>query len=383
MKINNRLENITEYHFKKIDELKERLRSQGKNIIDFGIGDPDIKINPKIIEALIKALSYKGFNKYPCYDGIKELKMKIINYYKEVYSVSLDIDEVLVLIGSKEGLSNIIPAVCDFGDYIITPNPRYPVYEICSYIWGNIPYAVPLKENNNYLLDPSGIPENVRKKSKLMMINYPNNPTGAVANKDFYCELIKYCEKNEIVLCNDAAYIEIISKNKKPISLLQYDEKKLNVEFGTLSKTYNMTGFRIGYVVGNKNILKALLKVKSNIDSSQFKPIQYAAVEALSLSRDYVSSIRKIYDERKKIAQKILSEKNIKFYQGEGTFYIWCKVPKNYATNEFCEELLLDYGIVVTPGYAFGTGGEGHFRISLTVEKDKVYTSLNNLKVYN
>lgn len=383
MKINNRLENITEYHFKKIDELKERLISQGKNIIDFGIGDPDIKINPKIIEGLVKALKYEEFNKYPCYDGIKELKLKIINYYKDVYSVSLDIDEVLILIGSKEGLSNIIPAVCDFGEYIITPDPRYPVYEICSYLWGNIPYTVPLKESNNYLLDPSSIPENVRKKSKLMMINYPNNPTGAVANKEFYCELIKFCEKNEIVLCNDAAYTEIINKNKEPISLLQYDIKKSNVEFGTLSKTYNMTGFRIGYVVGNKNILRALLKVKSNIDSSQFKPIQYAAVEALSLPRDYISNIRKIYYERKKIAQKILSEKNIKFYKGEGTFYIWCKVPKNYATDEFCEELLLQYGIVVTPGYAFGTEGEGYFRISLTVEKDKIYTSLNNLKVYN
>ncbi|MCY6372350.1 aminotransferase class I/II-fold pyridoxal phosphate-dependent enzyme [Clostridium ganghwense] len=383
MKINNRLENISEYHFKKIDELKEKLKSNGENITDLGIGDPDLKTNSKIINALIKALEYKEFNKYPPYEGIKELKLKIINYYREVYSVYLKTDEVLILIGSKEGLSNIIPAVCDLGDYVITPNPGYPVYEKCSYLWGSKPYSVPLKDKNNYLLDISNIPDDILKSSKLMIVNYPNNPTGAIANAKFYSELIKFCGKNNIILCNDAAYSEIINGNNKPISLLQYDTKRLNVEFGTLSKTYNMTGFRIGYVVGNREVLKALSKVKSNLDSSQFKPIQYAAIEALSLPRNYIKDIRKIYDERRRVAENILNQKNIKFYKGEGTFYIWCKVPKDYTTNEFCEELLLKYGIVVTPGYAFGNLGHGHFRISLTIDKEKIYSSLNNLKVYN
>ncbi|QGU95262.1 aminotransferase class I/II-fold pyridoxal phosphate-dependent enzyme [Clostridium bovifaecis] len=383
MKINNRLSSIREYHFKGIDDIKNKLIAEGKEITDLGIGDPDIEVHKDIIKGLIESLRYDDFNRYPPYDGINGLKKAIIKYYREIFQVSLDMDEVLILIGSKEGISNIIPAVCDIGDYVIVPNPRYPVYEMCSYIWGCKPYKVPLKEKNNYLIDLSNVPDVIRKRSKLMIVNYPNNPTGATADKKFYDEILKYCVENGIVLCNDSAYNEIIREGKEPISLLQVDLKKQAVEFGTFSKTFNMTGFRIGYAVGNREVLKALLNVKSNLDSSQFKPIQYSAIRALSIDRDYVNSIRKIYDDRRKIAESILNEKGISFYKGDGTFYIWCKVPNNYTTDEWCQELLSLYGIIVTPGYAFGDLGHGCFRIALTKGKGVIYKSLNKLKVYN
>jgi len=254
MKINNRLCNIKEYHFKEIDDIKNKMIAQGKEIIDFGIGDPDISVHKDIIKGLVDSLQYNDFNKYPPYDGINELKKAIIKYYREIFQVYLDMDEVLVLIGSKEGISNIIPAVCDIGDYVIVPNPRYPVYEMCSYLWGCKPYKVPLKEKNNYLIDLSNIPDEIRKKSKLMIINYPNNPTGAIANNKFYNEVLNYCIQNDIVLCNDSAYNEIIRENKEPVSLLQTDLRKKSIEFGTFSKTFNMTGFRIGYAVGNRKV---------------------------------------------------------------------------------------------------------------------------------
>lgn len=380
MKINNRLSNINEYHFKKIEDMKNKILLTGKKIIDLSIGDPDLEVHSKITDALIEGLKGYRYNNYPPYDGIIELKKAVIKYYNEVYSVSLNLEEVIILIGSKEGISNIIPAVCDVGDCVIVPEPAYPVYSICSRLWGCIPYTIPLKEINGYLPNLSNIPEEVVAKCKLIFINYPNNPTGAVASSEFYKNIVKFSYDNNIVLCNDSAYNEIIKVEKKPISLMQYDVKRQFVEFGTLSKTYNMTGYRIGYAVGNAKVINALLKVKSNCDSGQFIPLQKAAVAALNLERDYVLNIRKIYDERRQAAKSVLLQKNIDFFDAEGTFYLWCKTPKNYTTNEYCEELLINHGIVVTPGNAFGRLGYDYFRIALTKDRLIIEEALNSLK---
>lgn len=383
MKINNRINNISEYHFKKLDDIKQKLNNNNnKELFDFSIGDPDLPVDNSIIEEFIKSLNRKKFNNYAPYDGIKELKLQIIKYYEDVFSVKLNLNEVIVLIGSKEGISNIIPAICDFGDYNIIPNPGYPVYESCSKLWGVNSYKVPLKENKNFLPQFDCIPKDIINKSKLFIINYPNNPTGAVANEEFYKGIINFCKNNNIVLCNDAAYNEIIEENKRTISLLQFDKEKNSIEFGTMSKIYNMTGFRIGYAVGNSKVIERLLTVKSNVDSGQFKPIQYAAIEALKLSRNYVNNIRKIYDNRRKIAKKILKEKNIEYFDGKGTFYIWGKVPKEYTCDEFCSEIMKDTGIIFTPGFSFGNLGYNYFRISLTQDEKTIKTAFNKLKVY-
>jgi len=380
MKINNRLSNVDEYHFKKIDDIKNKALMSGKKIIDLSIGDPDLSVHSQITDALIEALEMPRYNNYPTYDGIIELKNAVIKYYNEVYSVDLDLDEVIILIGSKEGISNVIPAVCDIGDCVIVPEPAYPVYSICSKLWGCVPYTIPLTQNNGYMPNIDVIPKIIINKCKLMFINYPNNPTGAVASSEFYKRIIKFSYDNNIVLCNDSAYNEIIEVDKKPISLMQYDAKRQNVEFGTLSKTYNMTGYRIGYAVGNAKVINALLKIKSNCDSGQFIPVQKAAIAALNLERDYVNNTRKIYDERRAICKSILLQKNIKFFDAEATFYLWCKTPENYTTNEFCEEILVNYGIVVTPGNVFGKLGYDHFRIALTKDKLILEEALKSLK---
>ncbi len=380
MKINNRLSNVNEYHFKKIDDIKNEVFLTGKKIIDLSIGDPDLAVHPKITDALIEGLKGERYNNYPPYEGIIDLKKAVIKYYNQVYSVSLNLDEVIILIGSKEGISNIIPAVCDIGDCVIVPEPAYPVYSICSKLWGCIPYTIPLKQNNGYMPNLDTIPEEIVNKCKLFFINYPNNPTGATANSEFYKRIIKFSYDNNIVLCNDSAYNEIIKTDEKPISLMQHDMKRQCVEFGTLSKTYNMTGFRIGYAVGNAKVINALLKIKSNCDSGQFIPVQKAAIAALNLERDYVYNLRKIYDERREVAKSVLLQKNISFFDTESTFYLWCRTPKNYTTNEFCEELLINHGIVVTPGNVFGKLGYDYFRIALTKDKLIIEEALKSLK---
>jgi len=382
MKINNRLSNIQEYHFQKLDIMKKKLISEGRAITDLSIGDPDLPVDNKIIDGLIEGLKLKNYNKYPPYEGIKELKLQIIKYYDEVYSVKLNLDEVIILIGSKEGINNIIPAVCNFGDYVLSPDPGYPVYETSCNLWGAVSYKIPLVESNDFLPKIENIPNNIVVKSKLLILNYPNNPTGAVANEEFYKQMISFCNTNNIVLINDGAYNEIIKEKEKPLSLLTYDNKRQSVEFGSFSKAYNMTGFRIGYAVGNREVIGALLKVKSNVDSGQFIPIQWAACEALKLDRNYINSIRKVYDERRRIAEEILTQKKISFFKTEGTFYVWCKVPKNYSINEFCEELIDNYGIIITPGYTFGNISSDFFRISLTVDKKLLENALSNLKEY-
>lgn len=380
MKINNRLNKVSGYYFQKLDEIKSKLIESGKSMVDLSIGDPDLPVEENIIKALKEGIDSKEFNKYPPYEGIKELKYQIIKYYEEVYNVHLNLDEVLILIGSKEGINNIIPAVCDIGDYAIIPQPAYPVYETCSELWGVIPYKISLLEKNNYLPSFKDIPQNVLSNCKLMVLNYPNNPTGATATEEFYKEAIEFCNKNNIVLYNDGAYNEIIEEDINPLSILSFDYKKQCIEFGTFSKTYSMTGFRIGYVVGNSKVISALLKVKSNVDSGQFLPIQYAACEALNLKRDFVMKIRRIYDERRLAAEKKLLECGISFYKPKGTFYIWCKVPKNFTVNEYCMELLNNYGIIVTPGYNFGSMYNGYFRIALTKDVQIISEALDKIK---
>lgn len=380
---NNRIDNISEYHFQKLDELKANLRKQNKEILDLSIGDPDIPTHEKILSALIDGFNYKDFYKYPPYEGINLLKNSISNYYKEVYSVDLKEDEIIILIGSKEGLFNLIPAVCDFNDYAIIPQPAYPVYETSCLLWGVNCYKVPLKEENNYLYDVSDIPDMISDKSRLLIMNYPNNPTGASANADFYNDIVKFCIDKDIILCNDGAYNEIIEPYKMPLSLLQFDkEKKQCIEFGTFSKIYSMTGFRVGYAAGNSKIIKNILKIKSNSDSGQFIPIQLAAAEALKLDRQFVNTIRNIYWERICAIKEILKIKNISFYDGKGTFYIWCKTPDTYTCNEFCEKLIRDNRIIVTPGNSFGTEYPDYFRISATEKKYNINKFLNKIDIY-
>lgn len=382
MRTNNRIDKIKEYHFKNLDIIKNQVISTGIDVVDLSIGDSNIPVDNRILEALKNSFLKDGFNKYPPYEGINELKEAVIKYYKSRYDVELDLDEVVILIGSKEGINNIIPAICDIGEYIIAPNPGYPVYATSASLWGCNTYKVDLYEEDGFLPRMEDISDEMKKAAKLFFINYPNNPTGAIANEKFYKEIIEFCKNNEILLCNDGAYNEIVQGDTKTSSILQFDKEKTSIEFGSLSKPYNMTGFRIGYAVGNKEAIRALAKIKSNVDSGQFKPIQYAAIEALSLGEEYLSHIQKIYSERREVAEKVLREKNIEFFETTGAFYILAKTPKGYTTKEFCEELLRKHGVAVAQGGIFGTVTEGYFRIALTQDKERIYEGLNRLDRY-
>jgi len=376
MKINNRLNKIDEYGLGDVVYDKN-------NILDLSIGDPDLEIHPNIINALIEGVKIKNFNRYPKGSGTLDLKKAIINYYWDLYNVKLTLEEVIILIGSKEGINKVFACCCDYGDYAIIPQFGYPVYSSSCSLWGIQEYRVPITESNNYLPILENIPETITKMSKLFFINYPNNPTGAIASSAFYTDIVNFCRKHDMVLCNDGAYNEILEEKEEPISLLQFDQSKKCIEFGTFSKIYNMTGFRIGYAVGNKDVINKMMKVKSYCDSGQFIPIQNAAVEALKLNYDYKKSINSTYDIRRNLVKKILKSKNISYYDAKATFYLWCKIPQNYTTTEFCKELIDNYGIITIPGYNFGYYGHGFFRISLTQSAELIEEYLDKLRVYN
>lgn len=370
MKINNRLDSIEEYHFKTIETMKQKLINEGKEIFDFGIGEPDIKTNEEIVKEIVRGFKNQGFNRYPPYEGIEELKKSVIEYYKKTYNISLEKDEVLILIGSKEGISNSFPAFCDVGDISIVPALGYPVYTIASKLWGVKTYKMPLQKEKEYLPQYDLIPEAIVQKAKYMILNYPNNPTGAIATPEFYKETIEFSKKNNIVVCNDNAYNEIVNRPEYNISLLMYGKENV-IEFGSFSKTFSMTGFRLAYVVGDRDAIKRILKIKSNVDSGQFIPIQLSGIKALSVLDEVKKSLI-TYKERRESLENIMLAKKIEFFKGKGSFYMWCKVPENYSTDEFCKELLYKSGIVVTPGYVFGYQGYGYFRVALTKEKDVI-----------
>ncbi|MEW8955302.1 aminotransferase class I/II-fold pyridoxal phosphate-dependent enzyme [Clostridium sp.] len=380
MKINNRLNSIKEYHFKTLEDIKNSLCKEGKEIFDFGIGEPDLAIRKDIIDDLIKALEYDEFNKYPPYDGIRELKLEISKYYKNTYNVDLDEDEIIILIGSKEGINNAFPAFCDFKDVALIPALGYSVYYTSSVLWGVESYKFPLIKDNGYLPYINNIPREVVKRSKLMILNYPNNPTGAVATKEFYNEVQKFAIENNIVVCNDNAYGDIIEDSKYKVSILSSGKENI-LEFGSFSKTFSMTGFRLGYAVGDKKCIERLLKIKSNVDSGQFLPVQYAGIEALR-NINHVLEELDIYKKRRNHLENILDRKGIEYFKGKGSFYLWGKVPKGCSTDEFTKELLYNYGILVTPGYVFGYQGDGWFRVALTKDIEVIEKAFSRISEF-
>lgn len=385
MKLANRLSKIPVYIFSRVDELKKRLISSGIDIIDLGIGDPDIKTPDFIVKALEKSIRELGFHNYPPYSGIDEFRRAVASYYKKRFNVELDYEkEVVALIGSKEGIANLFLALTDEGDYVILPDPSYPVYDAAARIAGCNIYKMILSERNNYLPKIENIYPEVARKAKIILVNYPNNPTGAAANINFYRNLVEFGIKNDISVVNDGAYIDILKDNCSPFSLLQAEEaKRVCVEFGTLSKSYSMTGWRIGYAVGNSEIIKKLMIIKTNSDSGQFIPIQQAGAEAIEKGNDFVEYINNIYNKRREIVVNSLKGIGLNVYDSCGTFYVWFKIPKKYKSEEFCQYVLENTGVILTPGNAYGTFGEGYCRISLTIEDERIKEAMNRLSNLN
>ena len=369
MKFSRRIEKLKPYLFVEINKKIAEKKARGEEVISFAIGDPDIPTPPHIIEKLCQAAHDPANHRYPETAGLPELCRAIAGWYQERFNVSLDPEtEVLPLIGSKEGIGHIAFCFIDAGDIALVPDPAYPVYSISTLLAGGKPYYLALKEENNFLPDLDNISKNVLRKAKLLWINYPNNPTGAVAGLDFYTKIVAFARQHDIAICHDGPYSEVTFDGYQPASFMQANgAKAVGVEFQSLSKIYNMTGWRIGMVVGNAQMVDALRRLKSNLDSGIPQAIQYAAIAALTGPQDCIAEHNAIYQRRRDQVIEVLNKIGLKVTVPKASFYIWAKVPDGYTSVDFTADLLDQVGVAVTPGVGYGQSGEGYVRLSLTV----------------
>lgn len=383
--LSERLRKLPPYLFAEIDEMKRQKEKEGVKVIDFGVGDPDIPTPRHIVEAMQKAVEKPENHKYPSYEGMLSFRQAVAEFYRRRKGVQLDPEkQVISLIGSKEGIAHLPLAFVNDGDYVLVPDPGYPVYFASTLLADGVPYRIPLKKENGFLPDFESIPDEVARKAKILFLNYPNNPTTAVAEKEFIKSAVDFCKDNGIILAHDFAYGEITFDGYRAKSFLEVDEAfEVCIEFNSLSKTYNMTGWRIGFAVGNEDILKGLLKVKTNVDSGVFQAVQEAAIVALTGSDECIERNCKIYRERRDVLIRGLQEIGLNLEKPKATFYVWCEVPEGYTSIEFTKKLLNEAGILVTPGVGFGEYGEGFVRFALTRDVKVIEEAIERLKNIN
>jgi len=381
MRLAKRTENLPPYIFAEITKKIAEKRAKGEDIVSFAIGDPDIPTPPNVIERLCQAAQDPANHRYPETEGLPQLRQAIADWYKKRFDASLDADkEVLPLIGAKEGVVHIALCFIDYNDIALVPDPAYPPYLMGTILAGGRPYYMPLTEENNFLPDLDAIPPHVLNQAKLLWINYPNNPTGAVADLDFFNRVVKFAQQHNLAVCHDAPYSEVAFDGYQPVSFIQADgAKEIGVEFHSLSKSYNMTGWRIGMVVGNATMVDALKKVKSNLDSGIPQAIQYAAIEALTGPQDCIQEHNAIYQRRRDLVIDMLNSIGLEAKAPKAGLYIWAKVPEGYTSMEFANNVLDQVGVVVTPGIGYGKNGEGYVRLSLTVPDAGLVKGLSRL----
>ncbi|MGD0229469.1 MAG: LL-diaminopimelate aminotransferase [Syntrophorhabdales bacterium] len=378
----SRVAKIPPYLFARIDKKKTEARNRGIDLIDLGVGDPDIPTPAHIVKALQEAAAIPENHRYPSYEGMPAFRRAAAVWFFTRFGVELDPDrEVVALIGSKEGIAHLPWAYLEEGDVALIPSPGYPVYKITTLLAGGTPYIMPLREENGFQPIFEEVPEDAKRKAKVCFLNYPNNPTGAHAGDDLYEKAIDLGRRHDILICHDAAYSEVTYDGYTAKSILQFDrEKRYSVEFLSLSKTYCMTGWRIGFAVGNSDAIQNLGKLKTNIDSGVFQAIQEAGITALTGSQDCVGVMKGIYAGRRDLAVDGLASMGIKVQRPKATFYIWAHVPAGYTSADFAEMLIEKTGVVVTPGSGFGEEGEGYFRISVTAAEERIREAISRLK---
>lgn len=382
IKKSNRLASLPPYLFKEIDRQKEEVRQRGVDVIDLGIGDPDLPTPIHIIEALNQAALNPQNHRYPSYSGMAEFNQAVARWYQRRFHVNLDAaKEVVTLIGSKEGIAHIPLAFINPGDWALVPSPCYPVYPIGVRFAGGNPYFMDLLKENDFLPDLDAVPEETAKNAKLMFLNYPNNPTSAIAGREFFENVVSFAKLHNIIVCHDAAYTEMAFDGYRPISFLETEgAKEVGIEFHSLSKTYNMTGWRLGFAVGHPEIIEGLGGIKSNIDSGAFRAIQIAGIAALEGDQTCVQNMNKEYQERRNILVDGIIDLGLSVKKPKATFYVWIEVPDGYTSAAFTSHLLTKGGIVVTPGNGFGTAGEGYVRMALTVGKKRLKAVIERIR---
>jgi LL-diaminopimelate aminotransferase len=385
MELAKRLNRLPPYLFVEINQKIAQLRARGEDIISFAIGDPDLPTPSHIIEYMCQAAHDPANHRYPETAGLNELRQAIAEWYEKRFGVTLDSNkEVLPLIGSKEGIGHMALCFIEPGDLALVPDPGYPPFSMCTILAGGEPYFMPLKEENDFLPDFTTMPDEVTDKAKLMWLNYPNNPTSAIADLDFFEKAVHFAQQHDLAICHDAPYTEVAFDGYKPPSFMQIARaKEIGVEFHSLSKTYHMTGWRIGMVVGNTDMIDALFRVKSNLDSGIPRAIQYAAIEALRGSQDHITERNAIFKQRRDKLLNVLNEIGLKARIPKATFYIWAKIPQVYTSMDFTKKLLDEAGIAVTPGTGYGKEGEGYIRFSLTISDNRLEQGMDRLLTWH
>ncbi len=371
-----RIEKVPPYLFAEIDRKRREAVARGVDVISLGIGDPDVQTPEFVIDRLDREARDPSTHRYPPYQGTQAFREAVAGYYARRFGVELDADkEVIALIGSKEGLAHITWAFIDPGDTALVSDPGYPVYGIHTLLAGGSIAPLPLLPERGFLPDFRAVPPEVARRARMMFLCYPNNPTAGTADLDFFRQAVEFARRNDVLLVHDSAYAEISYDGYEAPSVLQAEgAKEVAVEFGSLSKPFNMTGWRLGYAVGNREAIAALSIVKTNTDSGQFEAIQRAGIEALTnpASRAFIDKMRAIYQRRRDVAVETLRQLGCPVQRPRGSFYVWAPVPAGYTSAGFATRLLDEAGVIVTPGSAYGDAGEGFFRVSLTLPDDRL-----------
>lgn len=384
MEFPERIKGIPPYLYAEMDKAIKKAKDKGFNIINLAHGDPDLLPSEEIIEELKKSLKEKEFHKYPSYWGMLSLREKISEWMKKRFNVNLDPEnEIMILIGAKEGITHLFLALCDKGDYSLIPNPSYPTYKTSAIFAESIPFDVPLLRDNEFLPVLNSIKKDVLKKSKVLILNYPNNPTSKKANINFFKEVIDFCLKWKIYLIHDNAYSEIY-EDEPPPSILEIDgAKEIAVELHSFSKTFNMQGFRIGWACGNKEILHSLSIIKTNTDSGVFIPIQKASIKALEIYDKFVPNLRERYKKRRKILKSYLDKIGWEYYNSDSTIYVWSEINlKEKDSMKLVSDLIDKKGVMIGPGAGYGKYGEGYLRFSLTQSEEKIKEGMEKFLEY-
>ncbi|WP_310555941.1 aminotransferase class I/II-fold pyridoxal phosphate-dependent enzyme [Flavobacterium sp.] len=369
----NRLNTVEEYYFSsKLREVRE-LMAQGKPIINMGIGSPDLKPSKLVVQAIQNAMNDAGAHQYQSYQGLPELRKTMANFYETHFEISLDFNsEVLPLMGSKEGIMHISLAFLNEGDGVLIPNPGYPTYTSVTNLVGANPIFYDLKAENNWEPNFEALEKQDLSKVKLMWVNYPNMPTGASGSIDLFEKLVAFAKKHQILLVNDNPYSFVLNDN--PISILQVDgAKEVALELNSLSKTYNMSGWRVGMVLGNSKYIDAILKVKSNMDSGMFYGIQKGAIEALKLDKSWFLEQNAIYKKRRDLVFQLAEKLKCSYDKNSVGLFVWAKLPSGITGAEgYVNQLLYEKDLFITPGTIFGSNGEGYIRFSLCIDEEKI-----------
>ena len=377
-----RIKTLPPYLFAAIDDMKQRAMARGVDIINLGVGDPDLPTPAPIIERLREAAADPAHHQYPSYDGMLSFRIAVANWYKKRFHVTADpTSEVLTLIGSKEGIAHVPMAFIDPGDVVLVPSPGYPVYPVAAGFAGGTAYEMPLVKQHGFLPDLDAVPQDVLKRAKLMYLNSPNNPTSVIADVTFFQRVVDFAKEHHVIVCHDAAYSEIFYDGQRPPSFLEADgAMDVGIEFHSLSKTFNMTGWRLGFAVGRQEVIAGLGKVKSNVDSGVFQAIQEAGITALESDDQLTNGLRTIYQERRDVLVTGLRSLGLTFAPPSAAFYVWVEVPDGFTSTSFTAHLLEHAGIVTTPGNGFGAPGEGYVRMTITTPQERLAEAVDRMK---